>query len=88
MSKDLTLFKNEQERENAKSSLADFSNPFNSNSVKQILMWIRKSPWAPYDIEYSATIEFKSGSTSGKQEIVAENFPQLVQKVEAFVKNL
>ena len=84
----LSLFENQQEREKAKSTLADFSNPFNSNSVQCIHMYIEKSMWTPYNIEYQASIEFKSGSTSGKQKIVAESFPQLVEKVEAFVKNL
>lgn len=69
------------------SGLSDLKNPFMSSCVEDIHFFIHKSLYGK-KVVMSATVRFKNGSTSGEQEIKSDQFPDLVQCVEEFIKSL
>jgi len=81
----ITLFKTEEEK---KTTVSTFKDPFKSDKVTEIRMVIRNDYWSNYQTEFKATVSFKNGDTSGDHIIKGKDFPDLVQKVEAFIKNL
>jgi hypothetical protein len=80
----IQLFESEKEAE----SISILSDPFKSDKIEKIHMWIMRGIFDRNQISFSADVSFKNGSTSGKQEITADNFPDLCLKVQAFVQGL
>lgn len=70
------------------STPSDLKDPFRQDCIETIRFRIAKSFFAPYDVKYTASVEFKNGGTSGQQDFTADDFNSLVQKVEQFTKNL
>ena len=67
--------------------LSEIKNPFTSDKVERIVFTIRNYEYMN-EPEYEANIHFNGGSTSGKHEVKADNFVNLVAKVERIIKNL
>lgn len=73
----------------SKDPLSTVCDPFRGEFVKSVILRIRKPIFndaGPF--EFSATIEFQNGSTSGKHEIKADSFESLVAKTQAFIAEL
>lgn len=81
----IDIFKSSEEK---KSFVSTFSDPFKPDKVEEIDLTIRNNWWSNHKTEYKAVIRFKSGDTTGTHRIEAANFIELVQKTEAFIKNL
>ena len=73
-------------------AVSDFQNPFKKSGISHISMRIYNmavfSGFSDLEgrIDFEATVNFKSGGTSGEHKIVAGNFAELVEKVNQFVK--
>jgi len=80
----ITLFKNTEEKEQTISILKD---PFSKDNVESIHMFISKKIFSK-GVDIQAHIKFKNGETTGGQKIVADSFPELISKVESFLKNI
>lgn len=63
------------------------SDPFAKNNFEGAWLWIRKDLFNK-SFRFEAEVTFKKGSTTGKQEIVGKDFPDLVEKLNAFMKSL
>lgn len=74
-------------KDTGSNALSELRDPFKADCCERITMWIRK-PYFGGGIVFEATIEFKNGPTSGKQDLTALDFPSLVKKVESFVEGL
>ncbi len=61
------------------------NDPFNKTSVKSI--WVN---YSEYGGKWSAngSVEFKNGSTEGKQKFDGETFDEVVLKMKAFINEL
>lgn len=70
-------------------SLEVFTHPFQRGAMDNAWIWIRK-PSYPKDapIEFSATLEFKHGKASGKQEINGNSLQDVVNKINRFLEGL
>lgn len=65
-----------------------YIDPFNKSSFSRAFIHVSKSIWKPGTFEFEATIGFKKGDTSGEQKIKGESFPDLIEKVNAFMQSL
>lgn len=81
----MNIFKSDSEK---KSFVEVHSNPFLPDKVKNVMFWINSSDYLHGNTTYTANIEFANGNTTGEHKIKADNFVDLVQKVEAFLKTL
>ncbi len=69
--------------------LTEMKNPFKKNNIANINFFYRR-----YDIfgdevnDFSATIKFVNGNTSGEQKIEADTFPELYHKVIEFCERV
>lgn len=81
----IELFKS---KEQEKEFISEYANPFRSDKVSVISMFIRNDSFNPGVITYRANIDFTNGNSKGQQTIQADNFPDLVKKVELFIKSL
>ena len=72
----------------AHSGLSDLRDPFKRDCVEEIRFRIAKALFAPYEIRYTAAVEFMNGPTKGEQSFEAEDFPSLVKKVDQFTNSL
>lgn len=70
------------------STPSDLKDPFQQDCIETIRFRIAKSFFYPYDVKYTASVEFKNGGTSGQQDFTADDFSSLVRKVEEFTKSL
>jgi len=61
--------------------ITEFKNPFSSDKVKSISIWI-------YPDEMHAGVSFKSGATSGEQRIEADTLPELLNKIQIMIESL
>lgn len=64
------------------------NNPFSTESIESIMLVTHRGLFDKSKFETYATIEFKNGNTSGKQEIQASNLPELLMKVYEFCQSL
>jgi len=76
-----------------KMELTDFKNPFQKNQISRVSITIynrqiyfneSRNP----TIDFDAIVNFKNGNTEGQQKITADNFQNLIEKVNAFIKSL
>ena len=69
--------------------LTEMKDPFKKDNITNINFFYKR-----YDIfgkevnEFSATIKFVNGNTSGEQRIEASTFPELYQKVIEFCEGV
>ena len=75
------------EKEN-EAGLSDIRDPFRRDCVEEIRFRIAKALFAPYEIRYTAIVEFVNGPTKGEQSFTADDFPSLVKKVDEFTNSL
>jgi hypothetical protein len=66
--------------------LSEIKNPFTSDKIEKIVFTICNYEFMK-EPEYEAKINFNIGSTSFKHEVKADNFVNLVAKVEQIIKN-
>ena len=71
-----------------KGTLTDFKDPFSKNKIDKINIFIYRGMFDETRIIHSATVKFKDGNTSGAQEFEADNFAELINKIDSFVENL
>lgn len=69
-------------------SLSIFSDPFKKDNVDSVFFHIYKDLFDRSKIVHSATVEFKSGNTKGKQIITADGLQPLIKKTEDFIQSL
>ena len=69
------------------SELQDFKNPFRKESVESIWFNMRKNIFTG-NPTYTAAVKFKNGNTAGEQNFTADNFQNLVKKVEQFIEEI
>lgn len=68
-------------------ALSELRDPFRADACESIYFRISKS-WTGDKINFRAVVEFKNGPTKGEQEFCADDFPSLVQMVDAFTTAL
>jgi hypothetical protein len=78
-----------------KAELTDFKNPFKKNKTLQIFLCVDNKevqyPGRPEyvgRIDFWAKVKFKNGMTEGIQDLSAESFPALVEKVNALINSM
>ncbi len=83
----IDIFKNKEQKEEF---ISTYQDPFRSDKVESIIFKIEKSMWSSDNgkINHRSLIRFKSGNTSGDHKIEADNFPELVEKTESFIRSL
>jgi hypothetical protein len=81
----MNLFKSKEEE---KSFVSTYQNPFKSDKCKKITFEIENSWWTNGMTRFQARINFANGDTDGTHKIEAGDFSSLVQKVEQFIKGL
>lgn len=64
-----------------------YTDPFAKNNFEGAVLWIRKGILSD-DFKFEADVTFKRGATTGKHEIVGKDFPDLVEKLNAFMNSL
>lgn len=75
-------------------ALSEFQNPFLRNRCSKVAIFIynreifHNNPGYAGQVDMTAIVQFKSGSTSGEQELKADTFEGLVQKINDFIKGL
>lgn len=73
-------------------AVTEFQNPFMRSQCVSVTIFIynqelfHESPRYAGQIDISAKVKFKNRSTSGEQELRADTFPALVEKINAFIK--
>jgi hypothetical protein len=69
--------------------LSPITNPFNKASIEGISLHVTKNTLIN-DSSYSCWgyVEFKNGSTGGKQSFKADTFDELAAQVKAFIEHL
>lgn len=65
-----------------------FKNPFKLDKVDKIEFEISKGMFDKNIILFTAYVRFVDGKTRGSHNIEADSFPELVAKVEAFIKTV
>jgi hypothetical protein len=80
----IELFKS---KEQEKEFISEYANPFRSDKVSMIAMFIMSNSYNS-NITYKANVHFENGNSKGEQTITADSFPDLVKKVELFIKSL
>jgi hypothetical protein len=74
--------------DNQKSKYLDtFKDPFTKSGVYKIEMVIKKK-FLKDEIEFVATVWFKSGDTRGNHDLKAPDFPTLCDMVHEYTTNL
>lgn len=72
-------------------AITEFQDPFKKGKVAKIHMHIYNHEimfsTGP-KISFGATVTFKSGNTTGEQEIKADSFVALVEKINGFVNSM
>ena len=69
--------------------ISSVSNPFKQECIEKIGFYYRKkNTFGDVINEFTASVKFKNGSTSGEQEFEVSTFPELYQKVMDFCKSL
>jgi hypothetical protein len=81
----LNLINNQDEQQQF---LASHNNPFKTDKIDIITFNIRRRHFSPSEIVHEASVYFKNGTTSVSHDIEADDFPSLVQKVQAFINSL
>jgi hypothetical protein len=79
-----------------KTELTEFRNPFAKKKISNISIRIYNRPvfYNREDdpryqgAEFNAKVEFKNGATEGTQQLVAESFSGIVEKINGFIKSL
>ena len=65
------------------------NNPFSGENITSIGMYMSQKLFGKKgEMEFSATVHFKNGDTSGSQEIKGDNFADLYKKVANFCMNI
>lgn len=91
---DIFRGKTSEDAKATEKAVADFQNPFKKSGISHISLRIYNlgvfSGFSSMEgqIDFDATIAFKSGGTSGEHKIKAANFAELVEKVNGFVKSM
>jgi len=81
------MFDLEYAEEMEHDALSSMKNPFLSDKIESIRFYIYpRSRYNPE--EWSATIEFKNGNTSGEHKFTGKDFSVLVKEVQNFIKAL
>lgn len=73
---------------NGGEGLSELKDPFKAKCVKSINMTIDRDWSHPYDIRYTARIEFVNGGTEANQRLRADSLEALVKKVGSFLTSL
>jgi|LakMenEpi03Aug12_release.lakeMendotaPanAssembly.Ray.scaffolds.fasta_scaffold962431_3 hypothetical protein len=81
----LNIFNNSEEE---KKFISSYSNPFKSDKVDKIEFTIGRKLFTENEIEYTASIRFKNGNSTGYQKIESSDFVSLVRETESFIKSL
>lgn len=64
-----------------------YIDPFAKKNFEGAILWVRKGLFDK-NFKFEADVTFKRGATTGKQEIVGKDFPDLVEKLNAFMNSL
>jgi hypothetical protein len=67
-------------------TLIDFDDPFKKGNLESVWLIVDKNYKG--EITFDAHVKYKSGSAEGKQEIKAESFQGLVDKVNIFINGM
>ena len=82
---DIELFETESIKSDA---LRDFQNPFHKDCVDYIEFKIERGMFDKTNIEFKATVRFRNKNAVGYHYVNAANFPELIKRVEEFIKEI
>ena len=68
--------------------MVPYNNPFNREDIRSVQVWYRKFWSTDTEFTASGSIEFKQGSTSGKQEFNGPTIEDILEQMAKFVKSL
>ena len=72
-----------------KKALGNFKDPFSKDKITRITMnWSRVLFSKPVEFEWTASIYFKNGDTSGNQDFTNKDFQALLKDMEEFANSL
>lgn len=81
----LELFKNKEQK---KDFITTYENPFQSDKVKKIELTIENSFWTSNKTTFKSCVKFATRETTGYHRMEANNFPEIVEQTEAFIRSL
>lgn len=68
--------------------LSELRDPFTVAGFSAMHIFVNRGYFDKTTISYSASVKFESGPTKGEHDVKAASFPELLQRLEAFLKTI